>query len=121
MYDETYKMSFKELHFEIKEIFIRIKGTELRQSHLIPPTTILFNDNFETNYCANENNDNTKNIFCVRQALFSLEEEERKLIINEFYNSSPSWWMFYYSRSTYYRKQKKAMQLFLYFYRCSLC
>lgn len=121
MYDETYQMSFKELHQEIKEIFIKIKGAELRHFNpIIPNTNILFNDNFET-YYQNENDDKQKTMFCVRQALFSLEEEERKLIINEFYNSTPSWWMYYYSRSTYYRKQKKAMQLFLYFYRCTAC
>lgn len=112
---------FNELYREVKEIFVQVKGLKIKHYQNPEEVNIVFKEGNESyNYLKEHSTEQNKILFNVHQALFSLEEEERKLIIGEFYNTRPLWWMEYYSRSTYYRKQKKAMKLFLYFYRCAV-
>lgn len=113
-------ISFSEMHHQIKDIFVQIKGMKIK--HYLNPDEVncVFKEGEENyNYLKEHKTEQNKILFNVHQALFSLDEEERQLIIGEFYDSRPMWWMEYYSRSTYYRKQRKAMKLFLYFYRCA--
>lgn len=114
-------ISYNELHRQIKEIFVQLKGMKLKNYQNPYVVNIVFKEGEESyNYLKEHSTDQNKLLFNIHRALFSLDDEERKLIIGEFYDSRPLWWIEYYSRSTYYRKQKKAMKAFLYFYRCTL-
>lgn len=113
---------FNELYRQIKEIFVQLKGIKIRNYQNPEEINIVFKEGEESySYLKNHRTEQNKILLSIHQALFSLDEEDRKLIVNEFYESRPLWWMDYYSRSTYYRKQRKAMSLFLYFYRYTLC